>query len=69
MSPVDEQLRAVLGSSLASLAIGIVITSISLFAIAEHFRRGRSKSRLLLWFGLFAGLYGVRVLAGRPRSA
>jgi sigma-B regulation protein RsbU (phosphoserine phosphatase) len=66
MSPVDEQLRAVLGSSLASLAIGIVITSISLFAIAEHFRRGRSKSRLLLWFGLFAGLYGVRVLGRAP---
>src|ERR1035438_2180715 len=62
MSPAEEQLRIVLGTSIAYLAIGIFTTSISLFAIAEHIRRGKSRSPLLLWFGLFAGLYGLRVL-------
>ncbi|HLY17071.1 MAG TPA: PP2C family protein-serine/threonine phosphatase [Bryobacteraceae bacterium] len=62
MPPTAEQLRAVLRTSIASLSVGILTTSIGLFAIAEHIRRGRSKSRLLLWFGLFAGLYGVRSL-------
>src|ERR1035438_5673804 len=62
MSPIEEQLRIVLGTSLGYLAIGIFSTSISLFAIAEHFRRSRARSPLLLWFGLFAGSYGVRVL-------
>ena len=56
-----------LAASIAELAVGIMTTSIAVFALVEHLRRGRSKSRLLLWFGLFAGMYGVRTL-GRSRA-
>lgn len=46
---------------LVSFAIAIVISFAGLAAIVGHVLRPRPKDRLLLWFGLFSEIYGVRM--------
>jgi len=52
-----------LRGDIVAIALGVIISVIGLSAIALHLFRARSKNRLLLWFGLVAGLYGLRLLA------
>jgi sigma-B regulation protein RsbU (phosphoserine phosphatase) len=44
-----------------AFAIAVVICSAGVVAIAGHLLRPRPRDRLLLWFGLFSGIYGVRM--------
>jgi phosphoserine phosphatase RsbU/P len=60
---VEQQIKALLRGDIAAIALGVIISVIGLSAIALHLFRARSKNRLLLWFGLVAGLYGLRLLA------
>jgi phosphoserine phosphatase RsbU/P len=46
-------------SDLALFIVGVVIATIGLGTIAVLVSRGRSRDRVLLWFGLFAAPYGV----------
>jgi phosphoserine phosphatase RsbU/P len=51
---------------LIAFAIAILICAAGAAAIAGHFLRRDSRERLLLWFGLFAGIYGVRMFFKPP---
>jgi sigma-B regulation protein RsbU (phosphoserine phosphatase) len=46
---------------MVSFAIAVVICGAGSAAIAAHFARRNGRERLLLWFGLFAAIYGVRM--------
>lgn len=59
MTPVD----------LIAFAIAVVICTAGALAIAGHFLRRDSGERLLLWFGLFAAIYGVRMFFKQPLAA
>jgi sigma-B regulation protein RsbU (phosphoserine phosphatase) len=59
MSPVD----------LIAFAIAVVICTAGAVAIAGHFLRRDSGEHLLLWFGLFATTYGVRMFFKQPLAA
>jgi len=48
---------------LAGLALATIIWMVGLAALVLAVSRRRSKDRILLWFGLFALMYGVRELA------
>ena len=60
---VEVQMRSLLRTELALIVLAVVICVFALSALAIHFLRPRSGDRLLLWFGLFAGIYGVRLMA------
>ena len=44
-----------------AFAVAVVICTASVSAAAGHLLRPQPKDRLLLWFALFAGMYGVRM--------
>jgi len=60
---IEPYLRAQLQDDATSLIAATVILTMAVLAIAVHFLRRKSGERLLLWFGLSAGLYGVRMLS------
>jgi type IV secretory pathway VirB2 component (pilin) len=60
---VEQQVRALLRGDIAGFVLGVIITVIGLSALTIHLLRARSQNRLLLWFGVVTGLYGVRLLA------
>src|SRR5215510_10200975 len=60
---VQQHVKAVLREDIFAIVLGVILTVIGLTAISIHLFRGRSQGRLLLWFGLFTGLYGLRLLA------
>jgi phosphoserine phosphatase RsbU/P len=60
---VQAQMRSLLRTELATIVLAVVISVFALSALAVHFLRPRSDDRLLLWFGLFAGIYGTRLMA------
>ena len=41
---------------------GSIVAAIGVAALVVHLSRGQSRERVLLWFGLFAGPYGLRLL-------
>jgi sigma-B regulation protein RsbU (phosphoserine phosphatase) len=57
-----DQLRSSLRADLPIIILGSTIAAIGLAALLVHLSRRRSHERLLLWFGLFAGPYGIRIL-------
>ena len=59
----EEQLRSGLREDLPLLILGSIIAGIGLAAVVVQLSRWRSGERVLLWFGLFAGPYGLRLLA------
>lgn len=61
-----EQARATLREDAAGLLLGILLIAIGSFATLLFCFRWRPKDSTLLSFGLFSGLYGVRLLAERP---
>jgi phosphoserine phosphatase RsbU/P len=58
----EEQLRSNLREDLPLVILGSVIAAIGFAAIVVQLSRWRSRERVLLWFGLFAGPYGLRLL-------
>ena len=58
----EEQLRSNLRQDLPLLILGSIIAAIGVGAVVVHLFRRRSGERVLLWFGLFAGPYGLRLL-------
>ena len=44
------------------MILGSIVTAIGVAALVVHLSRGKSRERVLLWFGLFAGPYGLRLL-------
>ena len=57
------QLRSNLRQDLPLLILGSIIAAIGVAAVVIQLSRWRSGERVLLWFGLFAGPYGLRLLA------
>jgi sigma-B regulation protein RsbU (phosphoserine phosphatase) len=58
----EERLRSNLREDLPLVILGSIIAAIGLAAIVVQLSRWRSRERVLLWFGLFAGPYGLRLL-------
>jgi sigma-B regulation protein RsbU (phosphoserine phosphatase) len=58
----EEQLRANLRGDLPLVILGSIIAAIGVAALVVQLSRWRSGDRVLLWFGLFAGPYGLRLL-------
>jgi phosphoserine phosphatase RsbU/P len=59
---VSEQLRSNLRGDLPLVILGSIIAAIGVAAVVVHLSRCQSGERVLLWFGLFAGPYGLRLL-------
>jgi sigma-B regulation protein RsbU (phosphoserine phosphatase) len=51
---------------LIAFAIAVIICAAGATAIAGHFLRRDRRQHLLLWFGLFAAIYGVRMFFKQP---
>jgi phosphoserine phosphatase RsbU/P len=58
----EEQLRSNLREDLPLVILGSIIAAIGVAAVVVHLSRWQSGERVLLWFGLFAGPYGLRLL-------
>jgi sigma-B regulation protein RsbU (phosphoserine phosphatase) len=58
----QEQLRSNLRGDLPLVILGSIIAAIGVAAVVVHLSRRQSGERVLLWFGLFAGPYGLRLL-------
>ena len=58
----EEQLRSNLRGDLPLVILGSVIAAIGVAAVVVQLARWKSGERVLLWFGLFAGPYGLRLL-------
>jgi sigma-B regulation protein RsbU (phosphoserine phosphatase) len=56
-------LRTHLREDLPLVILGSIIAALGLAAVVVQLARWQSRERVLLWFGLFAGPYGVRLLA------
>lgn len=61
-----DRLLATLRADAPGVVLGILILAVGLGAFILYRLRARSKEPTLLWFGLFALLYGVRVLLDTP---
>jgi phosphoserine phosphatase RsbU/P len=58
----EEQLRSNLRADLPLVILGSIIAAIGVAAIVVRLARWQSRERVLLWFGLFAGPYGLLLL-------
>lgn len=58
----EEQLRSNLRGDLPLVILSSIIAAIGVAAVVVHLARRQSGERVLLWFGLFAGPYGLRLL-------
>ena len=58
----QEQLRSNLREDLLLVILGSIIAAIGVAAVVVQVSRWGSRERVLLWFGLFAGPYGLRLL-------
>jgi hypothetical protein len=63
----EDPLLALLRGSLPELFLGPVFAFVGLCACSLAAIRRRREFRVLLWFGLFIGMYGVRILAEATR--
>ena len=59
----EGQLRPQLRGDLPLVILGSVIAAIGVAAVVVQFSRWQSGERVLLWLGLFAGPYGLRLIA------
>jgi phosphoserine phosphatase RsbU/P len=62
LAPSQEQITSRLHEDLPLAILGAIIAAIGLAAVIVRIFRWRSHERILLWFGLFAGPYGLRLL-------
>ncbi len=58
----EEQLRSNLRQDLPLMILGSIIAAIGMAAVVVHLARWQSGERVLLWFGLFSGPYGLLLL-------
>ena len=58
----SEQVRTSLRQDAVNVVLGILLSAVGVTSAALYRLRTRTKDPALLWFGLFAGLYGVRLL-------
>lgn len=61
-SVAEEQWQSSLRHDLPLVVLGSIIAAIGLAAFLLQLFRWKSRDRVLLWLGLFAGPYGVRLL-------
>jgi len=59
----QQEAREILLVDVGSLVLGSIILVAGLFSISGFFIRRKPRAGLILWFGLIALLYGVRLLA------
>jgi sigma-B regulation protein RsbU (phosphoserine phosphatase) len=59
---LEQQFTSHPGSDSLLVVLGSLIAAIGLGAIAVHIFRRRRRERFLLWFGMFACPYGIRLL-------
>jgi len=55
----EAQLQSNLRGDLLLVILGSIIAAIGVAAVVVQISRWRSTERVLLWFGLFAGPYGL----------
>lgn len=67
MSP-EAQLIATMRGQVGGIALGSIFLFIGLAAIFLAALRHRGEAALMLWFGVFSGLYGLRMLAQAPAA-
>lgn len=58
-------MTVLLRNDIAGFVLSLFVLIVGLAALAVHLSRRQSKERGLMWFGLFAALYGVRGLVDR----
>ena len=63
--PQQEALRT-LQAGAGAIVLGSIILVAGLFALSVYFIRPKPRAGLLLWFGMIALLYGVRLLLSTP---
>jgi sigma-B regulation protein RsbU (phosphoserine phosphatase) len=63
MTSFDQQVQALVRQNIAGLTLGVVILAVGIAALVLLRLRSRAGERILLWFGLLATLYGIRLLA------
>jgi hypothetical protein len=61
-SVAEEQWQSNLRHDLPLVVLGSIIAAIGLAAVLVQLFQWKSRDRVLLWLGLFAGPYGVRLL-------
>jgi sigma-B regulation protein RsbU (phosphoserine phosphatase) len=59
---LEAQARSLLRTEFATIVLAAVICVFALSALAGYLLRPASGDRLLLWFGLFAGVFGARLM-------
>ncbi len=59
----SELVRAALRGDVLDVILGILLSGAGVLALALFGNRSRRKDTALLWFGVFAGLCGIRLLA------
>jgi sigma-B regulation protein RsbU (phosphoserine phosphatase) len=62
-SQIQKQVQLLLLGEAGGLVLGTIISVVGLLAILVYCVRRKPRAGLLLWFGLIALLYGVRLLA------
>jgi phosphoserine phosphatase RsbU/P len=63
MTDANHQLTVFLRADITGFVLSLLVLFVGLTALAVHLLRLKLKDRGLLWFGLFAALYGVRALS------
>jgi len=63
MSAAEQQLRTLLRNDMGGFVLSLLVLFVGLAALVVHLLRLKSKDRVLLWFGLFASLYGLRSIS------
>lgn len=65
---LQDQVLALLRDQVAGIIVGAVLLFIGLAACVFAAIRGRGGVRILVWFGIFCGMYGARLLAQTPAA-
>jgi sigma-B regulation protein RsbU (phosphoserine phosphatase) len=63
---LEEQVLGMLRGQIGGIALGTIFLFIGLASCASAAIRGRGQLRILVWFGIFNAMYGVRILAQSP---
>lgn len=63
MNDTHLQLRNLLRGDIVGFVVSLIVLFVGLAALMVQLLRLKSKNRSLLWFGLFAALYGLRSIA------
>ncbi len=60
---MEAQIQTIVRGSVGGIMLGTVFLFVGLAACGIAAIRGRGRVRILLWFGIFNAMYGVRILA------